>query len=119
MEKEVERGDEDWEECAEITKGGVGWRWGRRGWKGTGRKSQKSLTYLIEVAKRIISLSMVDEFSQGEKSKGVKQLDDGVARLMDGHHHYLVSITCQAIDRVNPIIEGEFSTGFRYEYLEN
>ena len=107
----------------EGSKGGVGWRWGEEGVEGNGQEESMNLislnTYLIEVAKRIIGLSMVDEFSQGKKGEGVKQLDDGIARLMDGHHHYLVSITCQTIDRVNPIIEGEFSTGFRYESLEN
>ena len=30
---------------------------------------------------------MVDEVSLGEESEGVKQLEDGVARLVDGHDH--------------------------------
>ena len=33
---------------------------------------------------------MVDEFSQGEESEGVKQLDDGVARLCAEGWHFCV-----------------------------
>ena len=49
----------------------------------------------IEVVQGGASWSVVDQVAQREESECVKQLEDGVARLVDGHHHYPVLVLCQ------------------------
>ena len=42
---------------------------------------------------------MVHQISLGEQSEGIALLEDGVAWLVDGHDHYPVVDTAQAVDR--------------------
>ena len=40
---------------------------------------------------------MVDKTALGEECEGVKELEDGVARLVDRHHHNTIPILYQTI----------------------
>ena len=55
----------------------------------------RPLTESVEIAEAVRRFPVVDEPSLGEKSEGVKQLEDGVARLVDGHHNNTTAILVQ------------------------
>ena len=54
-----------------------------------------------EVFQCIVSLAMVDNISSREQGESVKQLENGVARLMDGHDHNVVTLHTQSGEREN------------------
>ncbi len=47
-------------------------------------------TQVIKVPEGHVGRSVVDKLSSGEKSEGVKQLEDGVAWLVDGEDDHTV-----------------------------
>ncbi len=51
------------------------------------------LTVVFKVSESHVGWSVVDDISSGEKSKGVKQLEDGVARLVDGEDDDTVRVS--------------------------
>ena len=53
----------------------------------------------MEVFQCIVSLAMVDNVSSREQGKSVKQLEDGVSRLMDGHDHNIITLHIQSGER--------------------
>ena len=61
------------------------------------------LTCSVEVFQCIVSLAMVNDISSREQGESVKQLEDGVARLMDGHDHNVVTLYTQSGERENKI----------------
>ena len=55
----------------------------------------------MEVLQCIVSLAVVDHVPSREQGEGVKQLEDGVARLMDRHDHNVVTPHTQSGEREN------------------
>ena len=55
----------------------------------------------MEVFQCVISLAVVDDISSREQGESVKQLEDGVARLVDGHDHNVVTLYTQSGEREN------------------
>ena len=50
-------------------------------------------------------LALVDNAPQREESESVKQLEDGVARLMNGQDHQSIVLHTPAVDRERVVIE--------------
>ena len=50
----------------------------------------------MEVGQCLACWTMVDHIPHREQGKGIKLLEDGIARLMDGHDHNPVTGTAQS-----------------------
>ena len=55
----------------------------------------------MEVLQCIVGLAMVDHIPSREQGEGVKQLEDGVARLVDRHDHNVITLHTQSGEREN------------------
>ncbi len=60
-------------------------------------RHMRILTLIIKVLQGLLSHPVIGNAAPGEETEGVKELEDGVARLVDGHDHNPVVHTTQTV----------------------